>query len=479
MDEQKTHTPVQSEQQVPLLLIARELWRKLGLILMFAATIAACSYIAATLLYRPAYQTQTTFVVSVRNGGTVYANLSTATSMADTLSTFFEGDVMRTCITQDIGAVDGTIRAKQIPETNLLTLTVSAHTQRDAYRITQSILRNYNEQASKLLGDVALDVLRRPTVPVAPSNSSGAMHAAKLGGIAAALAAAVYLAVRVYLRDTVKCEADVEQKLDTRLLATVRHEKKYKTLRTRLRQRRSKTSILITNPTTGFAFVETFKRLRTRVDYLLRRTQGKTVMVTSLLEDEGKSTVAVNLALAMARRHQNVLLIDLDLKKPALYKLLDCQQASFVPLETYLRSDTPVKKLLREDKQHGIYTIFSRKGAGSTADLLGSDRLRDLLTQMRARMDIIIIDTPPMSAGGDAECIADLVDAAILVVRQDQAPVRVLNDCIDVLRRSDAEVLGCVFNNVYAASIGDRQNYGYGYGHDYGYGYGARTEGEP
>lgn len=477
MDEQNTHTSAPAEQQVPLLLIARELWRKLGLILMFAATIAACGYIAATLFYRPVYQTQTTFVVAVRNGGTVYANLSTATSMADTLSTFFEGDVMRKCITQDIGAVDGTIQAEQIPETNLLTMTVSAHTQRDAYRITQSILRNYNEQASKLLGDVALDVLRRPTVPVAPSNSSGAMHAAKLCGIAAALAAAVYLAVRAYLRDTVKNEADVEQKLDTRLLATVRHEKKYKTLRARWSK--AKTSILITNPTTGFAFVETFKRLRTRVDYLLRRTQGKTVMVTSLLEDEGKSTVAVNLALAMARRHKNVLLIDLDLKKPALYKLLDCQQTSFVPLETYLRSDAPVKKLLREDKAHGFYTIFSRKGTGSAAELLGSDRLRDLLAQMRERMDIIIVDTPPMSAGGDAECIADLVDAAILVVRQDQAPVRTLNDCIDVLRRSNAEVLGCVFNNAYAASIGDRQSYGYGYGHDYGYGYGARTEGEP
>lgn len=471
MDEQKTQTSAQPE-SVPLLLIARELWRKLGLILMFAATAAACGYIAATLLYRPAYQTQTTFVVSVRNGSTVYANLNTASTMAETLSTFFEGDVMRKCITNDIGAVSGTIKAKQIPETNLLTMTVSAPTQRDAYRITQSVLRSYNEQASKLLGDVALDVLRRPTVPTAPANSSGAMHTAKLCALAGLLLAAVYLAVRVYLRDTVKCEADVEQKLDARLLATVRHEKKQKTLRNR------KTSILITNATTGFAFVETFKRLRTRVDYLMRRAQGRTILVTSLLEDEGKSTVAVNLALAMARRHKNVLLIDLDMKKPALYKLLDRQQEKFLPLETYLCSDAPVSQLVRKDARCGIYTILSRKGVGDTAQLLDSARLHDLLTQMRTRMDVIIIDTPPMSAGGDAERIADLADAAILVVRQDQAPVRALNDCIDVLRRSDAEVLGCVFNNVYAASVSDRQSYGYGYGYGYGHGYGYGTQTE-
>ena len=141
MDEQKTQTSAQPE-HIPLLLIARELWRKLGLILMFAATVAACGYIAATLLYRPVYQTQTTFVVSVRNGSTVYANLNTASSMAETLSTFFEGDVMRKCITNDIGAASGTIKAKQIPETNLLTMTVSAPTQRDAHRITQSVLRS-------------------------------------------------------------------------------------------------------------------------------------------------------------------------------------------------------------------------------------------------------------------------------------------------------------------------------------------------
>lgn len=240
MDEQKTQTSAQPE-SVPLLLIVRELWRKLGLILMFAATAAACGYIAATLLYRPAYQTQTTFVVSVRNGSTVYANLNTASTMAETLSTFFEGDVMRKCITNDIGAVSGTIKAKQIPETNLLTMTVSAPTQRDTYRITQSVLRNYNEQASKLLGDVALDVLRRPTVPTVPANSSGAMHTAKLCALAGLLLAAVYLAVRVYLRDTVKCEADVEQKLDTRLLATVRHEKKQKRCATAKRASSSRT----------------------------------------------------------------------------------------------------------------------------------------------------------------------------------------------------------------------------------------------
>lgn len=482
MDEQRTQTASEADQRIPLLLIARELWQKLGLIVMFAVTAAACGFIAASLLYRPVYQTQTTFVVSVRNGGTVYANLNTATSMADTLSTFFEGDVMRKCIQEDLGTVNGTITTKPITETNLFTMTVSSHTPRDAYRITQSVLRHYGEQAGKLMSDVTLDVLRQPVVPTAPANSSGALHTAEVSGGVAALVAIVFLAARVYLRDTIKYESDVEQKLDTRLLATVVHEKKYKTLRAKLRRRRRKTSILISNPTTGFAFVETFKKLRARVDYFLRREQGRTVMVTSLLEDEGKSTVAVNLALAMGRRHKNVLLIDLDLKKPAVYKLLDCQQEKFFPLEIYLAKGGSVDALIRHDAARGIDTILSRKDADNADELLHGERLRALLQELAQRMDVVIVDTPPMSAGGDAECIADLVDAAVLVVRQDQAPACALNDCVDVLRRSDAKVLGCVFNNVYAAGLGDSQSYGYGgrYGSGgrYGYGYGAKAQAE-
>ena len=142
------------------------------------------------------------------------------------------------------------------------------------------------------------------------------------------------LCVRAYLRDTVKSEDEVESKLDTKLLAAVHHERKYKTFRAALAHK--KTSILITNPTTGFLFVETFKKLRTRVEYQMRRSHGKVVMVTSVLEDEGKSTVSVNLALAMARKYRNVLLIDADMKKPAVHKILGYQDEEYATLPELL-----------------------------------------------------------------------------------------------------------------------------------------------
>ena len=93
-------------------------------------------------------------------------------------------------------------------------------------------------------------------------------------------------------------------------------------------------------------------------------------------------------------------------------------------------------------------------------------------------MDVVLIDTPPMAANADGEYIAHLADAALLVVRQDRAPVRVLNDTIDVIKNAGAELIGCVLNNYYVADYAESISYGvggeYGYGSKYGlkYGYG-------
>ena len=139
-----------------------------------------------------------------------------------------------------------------------------------------------------------------------------------MSGIAAAAAMTAIICFLAYIRDTVKTPEDVEEKLDTKALGTVQHETKYKTIKSRIQHK--KKSILITNATTGFGFVETFKKLRTRIDYAMRKKGYKTLMVSSVLEDEGKSTVAVNIALAMKRKYEKVLLVDADMKKSALHR---------------------------------------------------------------------------------------------------------------------------------------------------------------
>lgn len=453
--------------ELHVLLLLRELLRKLWAVIMVAIIVGSCTYVGSSYFYKPQYQTRTTFVVSVRDGATsVYSNLSAAKNTANAFSEVLNSDVMKKRITAELGSeIKGTITASVIEETNLIEMRVTASSPRQAYLATRATLNNYGELAEVVLNNVALDILQQPVIPTAPINSSEAMHNAEIGAALAAIIVAVFVCVRAYLRDSVKTTDEVENKLDTKLLATIFHERKNKSVIERFK--RKKKSILITNPTTGFAFVETFKKLRTRIEYHMRKNECKVLMVTSVAENEGKSTVAANIALAMNRKRKSVLLIDADMKKPSLHKILEYQDAEYASITDYLRGKASLGQTLLTDKKRQLGLLLNKQGTENSTELIKSDNMRELICQARRNVDMVVVDTPPMSVGPDAECIAELADAAVLVVRQDWTPTRIINDAIDAINSTGAVLLGCVFNNVYLADL--NENYSYGGSGKYGY----------
>lgn len=458
------------------MLMVWEILRKLWAVILIAVITASCTYVASSIAYVPQYQTNTTFVVSVRDGASsVYSNLSAAKSLAGSFSQILNSDLMRKYVARDLGveAIDGEICASAIDETNLLEMQVVAKSPREAYLITESALANYEGLTETILNNITLDILQAPTVPTSPINYSNANRYAKMAALVSSALAVVWLCIRVYLRDTVKSVEEVEEKLDTKLLATVYHENKYKSIKELFE--RAKKTILITNPTTGFAFTETFKKLRTRVDYHMRKEGIKTIMVTSVHENEGKSTVAANLALAMRHRKKSVILIDGDMKKPAIHKILGYKEKNldYKSVTEFLTGNATMSQTLIADKTYQIGLILGKKGSEESTEYISSSNMRKLVEKLAENVDVVIIDTPPIAVSPDAECLAEIADATLLVVRQDHTPARVINDAIDTLNETKAKVIGCVFNNVRAADLSDNYRYGsigkYGYG-QYGYG---------
>ena len=204
----------------------------------------------------------------------------------------------------------------------------------------------------------------------------------------------------------------------------------------------------------------------------------KVLMVTSLLENEGKSTVAVNLAMAMAKKYRRVLLIDCDLCKPACAILLN-QKWNGSGVRDVLRGQADAADAVNREGRSGLYLMLERKGGRDSGDLVASANMKGLLEWARKEFDMVILDLPPMSAVTDAEAMADLADCSLLVVRQNAAATPALNKAIAALERGSAKMLGCVLNNVYDTALFSGQGsgapgYGYGYGKYGQYGrYGA------
>ena len=457
------------------IVVIRDALRNWLIILLVALAVGVGTYIMTDMEYAPRYQSKATFVVTTRSSAaTVYGNLSSTTELASVFSELINSSVMRKNIQAALGGhFSASISASVIPQTNLLNMTVTASDPRTAFLVAQAIIDHHEAVTYQVVDGVSLEVLQGAEVPTAPSNRANAANRMKKMMVLAALAATAFFAWMSLIRDTVRSGKEARKKLDCDYLGDIPHEEKYKTLVARLRRRKS--GILVTNPVTSFRFVETMRKLARRVEHHMN--QGKVLMVTSVLENEGKSTVAVNLALTMAQRHKKVLLIDCDLRKPACHTLLE-QKHTGPGTRDVLAERANLGDALARYKNTNLYVLLETKSDSNSGDLLNSDAMKALTDWARREFDFVVLDLPPMSVVSDSETVSDIADASLLVVRQNTARAAGLNKAIAALEGGKAKLLGCVLNNVYSTFLSSGQGYRYGgYGQYSHYGnYGSYGE---
>lgn len=461
------------EIEIDILDVLRDILKDWWLILLIGVTAAMCAYIVANITYKPTYTTSATFVVTSKGSNNTYANLSATNTVATSLTKIFDSNLLKKKVTMDIGSdkVPGTIMAEVIPETNLFVLRVSAPTSAMAFKTITSIMKNYTSVTNHVFGNAILDVLEAPRVPLYPNNYLDIRGIMKMAFWIGAGAMAVLLAALSVLRDNVKNEKEIARKLDTKLFGVIYHEKKYKTLGSRFKK--SKKSILITSPTVSFSFVENYKKMRAKLEFKAFQNFHKVILITSALENEGKSTVAVNLALSLAQKSQNVLLLDGDLCNPSVYKVMQRDVQKEQELGENIQKDSDLKGTLSFDENSGLYLVAGSRHYENSADLLVKESFREFIKVSKKIMDFIIIDAPPLLAVADTEILADIADASLLVVRQSHAKTKEVNDAIDILNNSNSKLLGCVFNNVKTTLFGYRAGYGKNYAYQ---GYYGNTE---
>ena len=447
------------------IVVVRDVCRRWMVILLAAVLVGVGTYIRADLRYTPAYTSTTTYVVTARgSASSVFNSLSSTSSLASVFEELLNSSLLRKAILAEIGDTpfNGSISASVIPDTNLINVRVTADHPRAAFLVSQAIIDHHEELTYKVLDSTALEVLQAPTVPTGPSNSSSAMGQMKRAAVLAALAATAVLAVVSFCRKAVRSEYEASMVLSCDCLGEIPHERKRKTLLARIMRRKS--SILITNPATTFRFVENIRKLRRRVERLMHGR--KVIMVTSLLENEGKSTVAVNLALSLAQKHAKVLLIDCDLRKPACHSILDMPDVTG-QLCDVLSGKISLADAITRDKKSELHLLLEKRAIPTSGDLICSGNMKALLQQLRREYSYIVLDLPPMAATSDAESMMELADASLLVVRQNIATAPAINKSISALAGGTAKLLGCVVNNVYSTALTSGQGYGYGGGYRY------------
>lgn len=202
----------------------------------------------------------------------------------------------------------------------------------------------------------------------------------------------------------------------------------------------------ILNKNTNFAIQEAYKSLRTNISFLIRGQKCKRFCITSASAGEGKSITLLNLAISIAQAGKKVLLIDADLRRPAVARLL-VEQAS-PGLSEVLADEVAELNAIRKEVYPNLDILFSGEIPPNPSELLGSERMQELIETNSKYYDYILVDTPPVGMVSDACIVSNLLDGVLILVWQGRSQKDLIKQAVDNLRLTGANILGYVLNGV-------------------------------
>ena len=207
---------------------------------------------------------------------------------------------------------------------------------------------------------------------------------------------------------------------------------------------------------------EQFRSLRTNIEFTaVSRGEIKTLLVSSALPSEGKSTVNANLAIVYALQGKKVLLVDADLRRPTVAVSFGLNRNS-TGLTNYLGDKYKIiSDVVHHTAMDNLDVITSGPIPPNPAELLGSDRMTELVAQLNLQYDLVIFDVPPFLGVTDAQVLMSIVDGVAIVVNGGKTKKDALQRTNEILKIAEAPVLGFIYNDQSRRKKGSS---GYGYG---------------
>ena len=232
---------------------------------------------------------------------------------------------------------------------------------------------------------------------------------------------------------------------------------------------------IIVEETPNSTIAESFRNLRTNLQYANVGEDTKTFLVTSFLPGEGKTFTSVNLAAILAKSGKRTVIIELDLHKPRVYKRFGIP-AQTKGITTCITGQHTFEEIVSETHVPNLYCIYSGPVPPNPSDFVLSDKMKEIIAKAKEQFDYVIIDTPPAGLLSDSIYLVQNVDASVFVLNTRTSNKKVITFIEEVIEANNLKNVLLILNGV----IGNSkryyyQGYGYSYGYGYGYGYGKGT----
>jgi capsular exopolysaccharide synthesis family protein len=423
--------------------------------------------VAVTLLTTPLYQASTRLFVSTNTAASLSETYQgnrfsqeRVVSYAELLmgQTLAQRTIDKLQLGVSAGALQQRVKAVVKPDTVLIDVQVLDNSPIQARDIANTLSDEFVVMVRELeapedgsIPDSRVVVEQRASIPENPVVPRPARNIAI--GVALGLLLGLGLAfVRDLLDNTVTNRDQLEEITNTGLVGSIPLDK----------ERRKQASISFASETSGIA--EAFRKLRTNLQFLAVDNPPRVILVTSSMPSEGKSTTAINIALALAETDKTVVLIDGDLRRPSLHRYLDL--VGTVGFSTVVSGAVTIDDALQKTRFPGLTVMTSGAIPPNPSELLGSQSTRKLLKELRSRFDYVIVDATPLLAITDAAILAAGADGVLIMARYGHTKREHLSHAVKSLESVGAPLLGAVFTMTPTRG-GGTYSYNYGYYGEY------------
>jgi len=440
-------------------------FRRNWTIILAATLIGLLLGAAVSVLSRPTYTAETQLFVAIQSSGSVQelqqGNTFSQARVQSYVKTIGSPVVLQPVIdtlglSTTPGILAGQIKASTDVNTVIINIAVEDQSPVQAAAIAEAVATSLIKVIDTLekprtggASPVSLSVIKPATSPTSPSAPNTRMNI--LLGVIAGLGLGAALALlRAKLDTRIRGEADLRIITKAPLLGGISFDPD------------ATRKPLLTQTPPQSRRAESFRQLRTNLQFANVSGEANTVLVTSSLPGEGKSTTATNLAIALAQAGQTVCLIDADLRRPMVHDYLGLERNA--GLTTALVTAVDPDSLLQPWGEDNLFVLTSGQIPPNPSEMLGSSGMRDLIGHLQRSFDTVIIDAPPLLPVTDAAVLSQHVGGVIVVVGSQKLRTHDLEKSLNALEMVGSHILGIVLNRLPPKGP-DAYGYGY-YGHE-------------
>ncbi len=437
--------------RIELFSVLRDLIKNIWVIFLATLMGFMSIYIATQSFYTPEYTATAMIVVNAKSSTTgAYSLYSHSVEITKVIAKVIVESTIKEKAAEKMDAekFDAVLRASIYKETNFLTLSVTSDSPQKSYDHLMAVLEVYPEISDNVFDNVVIYTLKMPEVPMTPSNGISTIKRLLSVAIVTAFATVCVVLMSIF-RDTVKDEEDFQNKLEAKLIGTIPHEKR----KFRFKENKenvNKPLIIHNNSFITLGFVENYHKIAAKIEHNNRRNNSKVFAVTSVAENEGKSTTAANIAISLADRGHKVILIDMDCKKPELFNIFEKKYSDKAEFSNLMNGVLKTNEFrLRRYKQSSLYLALNAEPYEEYGDWISSGKFTKVLEVFKNQVDFIIFDTAPVNSDAVVTDLVKLADETIVVIRTDVAFASDINDTLTTLTEVGGDLTGCILNDVY------------------------------